>query len=162
MAGHSFLNKEGSDAQEQAVPLCHKMSQQGRRPAWMNRESFLRLQEKNRVYLLWKKGWATHGEYKEVVSICREKIRKAKAKLELNLHTVVNKNGIFFYKYINSKRKARENLHPLLALVGNVATEDKKKAEVLNAVFTSVFKSHISYPQRTLCSDPESLGWGAE
>jgi len=47
MAGHSFLNKEGSDAQEQAVPLCHKMSQQGRRPAWMNRESFLRLQEKN-------------------------------------------------------------------------------------------------------------------
>lgn len=24
--------------QEQAVPLCHKMSQRGKRPEWMNRE----------------------------------------------------------------------------------------------------------------------------
>ena len=79
MAGHSFLNKEGSDAQEQAVPLCHKMSQQGRRPAWMNREHFLRLQEKKRVYLLWKKGQTTWGEFKETVRICREEIRKGKA-----------------------------------------------------------------------------------
>ena len=51
----------------------------------MNRELFLRLQEKKRIYLLWKKGRATWKEYKELVKMCREKIKKAKAQLELNL-----------------------------------------------------------------------------
>jgi len=34
------------------------MSQRGRRPEWMNKELFLRLQEKKRICLLWKKGEA--------------------------------------------------------------------------------------------------------
>jgi len=48
----------------------------------MNRELFLRVQEKQRVCLLWKRGRATQGEYKEVVRMCREKIRKAKAQMK--------------------------------------------------------------------------------
>jgi len=44
----------------------------------MNRELFPRLQQKERVWLLWKNGQGTLGKYKEVVRICREKIRKAK------------------------------------------------------------------------------------
>ena len=77
--------------QEQAIPLSHKMSRRGRRPAWMNRELFLRLQEKKRIYLLWKKGRATQKEYIEVVKTYREKIRKAKAQLEVNLDAGVKK-----------------------------------------------------------------------
>ena len=69
--GLLLLKKEVLKVQEQAAPLSCKMNWQGRRPVWMNRELFLRLQEKNRIYLLWKKGWATQGEYKEVVRICR-------------------------------------------------------------------------------------------
>ena len=72
------------------------MSRRRRRPAWMNRELFLRLQEKKRIYLLWKKGWATQKEYKEVVKMCREKIRKAKAQLELHLATEVKRNKKLF------------------------------------------------------------------
>ena len=86
------------------------MSWQRRRPTWMNRELFLRLQEKKRIYLLWKKGWTTQKEYREV-KMCREKTRKAKAQLELNLASRVKKNKTLFYKYINSKRRTRENLH---------------------------------------------------
>jgi len=41
---------------EHAVLLCREMSWQGRRPVWMNREFFLWLQEKKRIYFLWKKG----------------------------------------------------------------------------------------------------------
>jgi len=37
--------------------------------------------------------------------MCREKIRKAKAQLELSLATEVKENKKLFYKYINRKRK---------------------------------------------------------
>ena len=46
----------------------------------------------------------------------QEKIRKAKAQLELNLATGVKGNKKLIYKYINSKRKTKENLHSLLGM----------------------------------------------
>jgi len=48
-----------------------------------------------------------------LVRSCREEIRKAKAQLELRLATVVRDNKKCFYKYINNKQRAKENLHPL-------------------------------------------------
>ena len=115
--GWSLFKKEVLKAQEQAVPLSRKMSRRGRRPVWMNRELFLR---KKRIYLLWKKGRAAQKEYREVVKMCREKIRKTKAQFELNLTAGVKRNKKLFYKYINSKRRTRENLHSLLDEAGNV------------------------------------------
>ena len=60
-------------AQEQAVPKCCKASCRGRRAVWMNQELLLRLQKK-RFCVLWKKGQATWGDYKEVAKVCREEI----------------------------------------------------------------------------------------
>ena len=94
--GWLLFKKEVLKVHEQAVPLSRKMSRRGIRLAWMNRELFLRLQEKKRIYLLWKKGRATRKEYKEVVKMCREKIRKAKAQLELNLAAGVKGNKKLF------------------------------------------------------------------
>ena len=74
------------------------------------------------------------------MKLCREKIRKAKAQLELNLATKVKDNSKNFYKYINSKRRARENLYPSLDAEGSLVTKDQDKVEVLNAFFASVFK----------------------
>jgi len=71
--------------------------------------------------------------------MCREKIRKVKAQLELNLAAGVKRNKKLFYTYINSKRRTSENLHSLLDEAGNGITEDKEKAEVLNAFFTPGF-----------------------
>ena len=47
--GWLLFKKEVLKVQEQAVPLSRKMSQHGRRLMWMNRELFLRLQEKKRI-----------------------------------------------------------------------------------------------------------------
>jgi len=48
------------------------------------------------VYGLWKSGQATDDDYRYVVKLCREKIRKAKAQLELNLAAKVNNNVFIF------------------------------------------------------------------
>ncbi|KAK4817900.1 hypothetical protein QYF61_002284 [Mycteria americana] len=94
--GWTFFKKEILKAQEQAVPICQKTSQKGGRPAWLNRELWLELRKKRRVYDLWKKGQATQEDYKDVMRFCREKIRRAKAHLELNLPTAVKDNKKMF------------------------------------------------------------------
>ena len=46
------------------------------------------------------------------------------------------------------KKGCREDLHSLLDEAGNVTTEDKEKAEVLNAFFTSVLTFSLSCETR--------------
>ena len=118
--------------------MCRKTSRQGRRPAWLNRDLWLDLKNKRRIYDLWKRGQVSHEDYKDVVKLCRESIRRAKAQLELNLATAVMDNKKYFYKFVNSKRRIRENLPPLLDAEGNMVTKDEEKAEVLNVYFASL------------------------
>jgi len=88
----------------------------------------------------------TQEEYRGLVRSCREEIRKAEAQLELRLATVVSDNKKCFYKY-NNKKGAKESLHPLSDVGGNIATKDEEKPEVLHAFVASVFNSQTGYSQ---------------
>ena len=114
-------------SQEQSVLMCPKASRCGRRPAWLNRELCLELRRKKRVHNLWKRGRATQEDYKDVARLCRDKVRKDKAHLELNLATAVKDNKKCFYKCVNTKRRTKETLHPLLDARGNLVTTDEEK-----------------------------------
>jgi len=60
--------QEGSLKEAQkAIPMCRKMSQWGRRLAWLNRDLWLELTQKKRLYDLWKKMQTTQEDYKDVM-----------------------------------------------------------------------------------------------
>ena len=66
-----------SKVQELTVPKSVKMSQQGRRPICLNRDLWLELRNKRKVYGLWRRRQETYEDYKYVKKLCREKIKKA-------------------------------------------------------------------------------------
>jgi len=104
-------------------------------------------QMEEKVYGMWKEGQASWEEYRNVVRACNDATRKTKVHLELNLARDVKDSKKGCFKYISSKRKTRDNVGRLLNEVGALVTEDMEKAELLNALFASVFKVALRYPR---------------
>ena len=88
-------------------------------------------------------------EYRAVLYLCRDRIRKAKVQMELNLVRDVKGNKKGLYRYIGRGRQANESVPPLMKGNGELASSDTEKAEVLNEYFASVFTggqaSHVSH-----------------
>ncbi|KFP90859.1 hypothetical protein N311_02457, partial [Apaloderma vittatum] len=126
-------------AQNQGIPAGRKSIKRSRRPAWLTRDLLGRLRWKGRVYKLWKEGLATLVEYRTAVREGREAIRKAKASFELKLVREVKENRKGFFKYIAGKTNTRGNVGPLVNEMGVLETEDRKKAELPNTFFASVY-----------------------
>jgi len=59
-----------------------------------------------------KQGQVAWEEYREIIQVAREQVRKAKALTELNLARDVKGNKKAFYRYVSDRRKARENVGP--------------------------------------------------
>ena len=87
--GWEYFKEVILKVQELTIPKTWKMSQWRRRQVLLNRDLWLELRNKRKVYGLWNRGQATHEDCKYIVKLCREKIRKAKSQLELNLATKV-------------------------------------------------------------------------
>ena len=121
--------------------MCLKLSKRGGRPAWLNRELLIELKRKKKLYDLWKEGQASQENYRAVVCICREKTGKAKAQLELTSASVVSDNKKGFLKYVNSKRRSKENIAPIFVEDGRLTDSDEEKAEAFKAFFASFFNN---------------------
>ena len=104
------------------------------------------------MYSKWKQGCVSWEEYRAVVCVCRDRIRKAKAQMELKLVWDVKDN-----RYIGRRRQAKESVPHLMKGNGELASSDIEKAEVLSECFASVFvcgqASHV-------CQDHEPPGEG--
>jgi len=58
----------------------------------LNKELLAELRQKRKVHGMWKEGQATCEEYRNVVRVCRDATRKAKAQLELKMARDVKNN----------------------------------------------------------------------
>ena len=72
--------------------------------------------------------------------------------------TAVRDNKKCFYKYISNRRRAKENLHPLLDVEGNIVTRDEEKTDVINAFFASVFNGKTTCSLGTIPSEKTEMG----
>lgn len=89
--------------QQQAVPMCQKMSQHGRRPSWLNTELWLELRRKRRFMTFGRRGKPFGRSTKLSWGCAKVKIRMAKAQLKLSLATAVKVNKQGFYKHKQEK-----------------------------------------------------------
>lgn len=92
---------------------------------------------KKEVYSKYKKCLGSWEDYRNSIKACQDATRKGKALLELNLAREVKANKKGFSTYINSKRKTRERMGPLLNEVRDMVTDDADMAELLKASFAS-------------------------
>ncbi|KAK4818055.1 hypothetical protein QYF61_004605 [Mycteria americana] len=74
-----------------------------------------------------------------------DRVRKAKAHLELNLARDGKGNKKGFYRFISNRRNIRKNVGLLLNVSGGMVTKDMERAEVLNVVFASVFYIRLAF-----------------
>ncbi|KFQ59950.1 hypothetical protein N334_02077, partial [Pelecanus crispus] len=147
--------------QELSVPRCKKSGKEGKRPAWLSRDLLVKLKSKRELHRQWKQGQVSWEEYREAARLCREGVRKAKARLELNLAREAKNNRKGFYRYVSQKRKAKDHVPTLMNKNGDLVSTDKEKAEVLNSFFASVFTGNLS-PQPSQVDGPQDGDQGGK
>ena len=59
----------------------------------------------------------------------------------MKLASVVSDNRKGFFKYVNSKRRSKENIGPIPVEDGHLTNRDEEKAEAFNVFFASVFSN---------------------
>lgn len=92
---------------------ARNQAKQMRGPVWIIKELLSLIRHKKETHRRWKWGWATWTEYRNVNRTSKNETRRVRANLELILAKDVRNKKVFF-KYINSKRKTKDNVGLLL------------------------------------------------
>lgn len=80
--------------------------------------------------------------YKGIVRVWRDTVRKEKAQLEFESARDVKNYKKRLFRYVN-KQKQKKNIGPLLNRRGELVTNNAETAEVLNTFATSVLTSTV-------------------
>ena len=111
------------------------------KPCWMNNKVLRKIKKKYHAYkryLVTKQG-REYEKYIRERNKCTKAIKKAKKKHEKNIANECKNNPRKFWKYVNDKCKSNVGISSLKDKDGNLITNDRERAEILNEFFTSVF-----------------------
>ena len=123
---------------------------------WMDQETLIVVKNKRK---LWKKfkycrSPENKNKYEEAKKTANEKVKEAKINYEKNIALKMKDDSKIFWKFVQSKTKIKEDIQCIIEENGEIHSENKEKAELLNTFFTSVFTNEDSetipvFPIRT-------------
>jgi ribonucleases P/MRP protein subunit RPP40 len=101
-------------------------------------------------------------KYKSKLKKSRDINRIAKRNFEKKLSDNIKNDSKSFYSYIRSKQRTKDKVGPLKNSVGDVVTDDKEAANLLNNYFSSVFtiEDCSIIPEPILVFDQNLMGPG--
>ena len=111
------------------------------KPRWLSHKISKSVKKKYKLFkkYLNSQNGKTYQKYVEERNKVNKEIKKAKYNYEKDIAKKCKENPKQFWSHVNSKRKCKENIKPLLKTDGTYATSNKDKAEVLSSQFSSVF-----------------------
>ncbi|XP_053155158.1 uncharacterized protein LOC128346183 [Hemicordylus capensis] len=139
----SLLKTTILEAQLECIPKRRKGTTRTRRmPAWLTGKIKEAIKEKKTSFQNWKAcpNEENRKEHKLWQKKCKVTIREVKREFEEHLAKSIKGNNKNFFKYIRSRKSAREVVRPLdNGGVKGMIKEDMEVAEKLNEFFASVF-----------------------
>ena len=131
------------EAQRKCIPQRKKGSARSRRvPAWLTNNVREAVKSKEASFRKWKScpNEETKKEHKLWQKTCKRVIREAKKEFEERMASDIKGNNKSFFKYVRSRKPAREAVGPLDGEGGGEEIKgDLEIAEKLNEFFASVF-----------------------
>ena len=116
-------------------------SSRRRKPMWLNDRALGRIKRKKESFQRYKatRDGMDYLEYVKARNAAKTEIRKAVRDYEKEVAKLAKRNPKAFYKYVNSKLKARSVSPQLTTKDGSHITNPKDKANMFNNFFSSVF-----------------------
>lgn len=109
---------------------------------WVNKSVIKCRRAKNKAWIKYVESGKhpdMYQKYYKKLKKCTKANKTAKRNFEQNLSKNVKKDNKSFYAYVRSKQRTKEKVGPLKDKRGQVISEDKAAANVLNDYFSSVF-----------------------
>ncbi|CAM5127487.1 unnamed protein product [Eretmochelys imbricata] len=149
------------EAQLKCIPQIKKHSKRTKKePPWLNNHVKEAVRDKKASFKTWKSNPSevNRKEHKHCQIKCKNVLRKVKKEFEEQLVKNSKGNNKMFFKYIRSRKPAKQPVGPLENRDTKGALKDDKViAEKLNEFFASVFKAEdvreISKPELSFVGD---------
>ena len=127
------------EAVDYAVP--RKPVSNSSRKAWINQPLLKLIRRKKRTWQKYKKfrNPVHLEEYKRLEKQVQQDVRRAKRKLEIKLSRKEKGNNKAFNSYLKNRLSSRPTIGPIKNEKGEVVTDDRGMASILNSYFGKVF-----------------------
>ena len=129
------------NAVEQYVPKVDHSKGTRKKPLWMNQNAIRKVKRKRHAWIrfLNTKDNSDYQAYVRVRNEATHATRKARREFEALLAKEVKGNHKVFWNYVNRCRKTRKGIVDLRSDTGELVSNDKDKADVLNHQYAKVF-----------------------